>query len=73
MRCVWIAAPAIGAVAIAVAKVVIGDMVQEKARTCLHRIPFALIRMAMTQVPRELRDDLAAEYTAELAFVLSGT
>lgn len=73
MRSVWIAAPAIGAVAIVVAKAFIGDMVQEEARTRLHRIPFALIRMAITQVPRELRDDLAAEWTAELAFVLSGT
>ncbi len=55
------------------AKAVIGRMLQEKAAMRLGRIPFALIRLASARLPRELRDDVAAEWRAELDFVLSGT
>jgi hypothetical protein len=48
-------------------------MLQEEAATRLSRIPFALIRLATARLPRELRDDMAAEWRAELHFVLHGT
>lgn len=48
------------------------DMIQEEARTRLSRIPFALIRLAAARIPRELREDLADEWNAELEHVLTG-
>jgi hypothetical protein len=54
------------------AEAVIGRMLQEKAMTRLGRIPFALISLASARLPRELRDDVAAEWRAELDFALRG-
>ena len=54
-------------------KAVTGRLLQEDAATRLGRIPFALIRLASARLPRELRDDAAAEWRAELDFVLHGT
>lgn len=54
-------------------KVVVGPMLQQEAATRLSRIPFALIRLATARLPRELRDDMTAEWRAELHFVLHGT
>jgi hypothetical protein len=54
-------------------KVVFGHMLQEEAATRLSRIPFALIRLATARLPRELRDDMAAEWRAELNFLLHST
>jgi hypothetical protein len=54
------------------AEAVIGRMLQEKAATRLGRIPFALIGLASARLPRELRDDVAAEWRAELDFALRG-
>jgi hypothetical protein len=73
MRAAWIAVLAIGVTAGAVARAVVGDMAREEARTRLGRIPFALIRLAAARVPRELRDDLPAEWKAELEFLLADT
>ena len=61
------------AIAVAVVRAVLGDMFQEEARTRLTRIPHALTRLACAQLPRELRADYAAEWEAELEFVLKDT
>jgi hypothetical protein len=73
MRALLIAVVVIGAVVLGVVKAVMRLMIQEEARTRLERLPFALIRLASARVPRELRDDLAAEWHAELEFLLTGT
>jgi hypothetical protein len=73
MSSLWAAALVIGALVIGVAKAVIGDMIQEEARTRLGRIPFALIRLAGRRVSADMREDLTAEWTAELDFLLTGT
>jgi ABC-type multidrug transport system fused ATPase/permease subunit len=73
MNAVWIAALAIIGVAAAVSKAVMGGMIREEAQTRLGRIPFALIKLAGARIPGELRDDLVAEWNAELEFVLTGT
>jgi hypothetical protein len=54
------------------AEAVIGRRLQEKAMTRLGRIPFALISLASARLPQELRDDVAAEWRAELDFALRG-
>jgi hypothetical protein len=64
---------AIGAAAGGVLKAVMSGMMQEEASTRLNRIPLALIRLATTRVPDELRAELAAEWTAVLELVLRGT
>jgi hypothetical protein len=73
MSSIWVAAVVIVGMAIGIVKAAIGEMVQEEVSTRLGRIPFALIRLACIQVPPELRDDLAAEWNAELEFLLTGT
>jgi hypothetical protein len=70
----WIVALATIGVAVGVAKAVMGVMIREEMQTRLGRLPFVLIRLASARVPRaDLRDDLAAEWNAELEFVLTGT
>ena len=54
-------------------KTVIDAMAQEEAPTRLSRLPFVLIRMATARLPRDLRDDLASEWQAELHHVLHDT
>jgi hypothetical protein len=54
-------------------RVALGGMLQEEARTRLSRIPFALIRLASSRLPSELRCDLAAEWKAELEYLLADT
>lgn len=73
MSAPWIAAVVVGAVVLGLVRAVMRIMIQEEARTRLERLPLALIRLASARVPRDLRDDLAAEWTAELEFVLTGT
>jgi hypothetical protein len=73
MSVLWVAALVIIATAISALKAAIGGMIREEACTRLGRIPFALIRLAARRVPAGMREDLAAEWTAELEFVLTGT
>lgn len=73
MSSIWVAAVVIIGMAIGIVKAAIGEMVQEEVSTRLGRIPFALIQLACMQVPPELRDDLAAEWNAELEYLLSDT
>lgn len=54
------------------AEAVIGRTLQEEAVRRLGRIPFALISLVSARLPRELRDDVAAEWRAELDFALRG-
>ncbi len=54
------------------AEAVIGRMLQEEAVRRLSRIPFALISRASARLPRELREEVAAEWRAELDFALRG-
>jgi hypothetical protein len=51
----------------------ITQMCQEEMRTRLSRLPNALIRLATSRLPAHARADLADEWQAELAFVLTGT
>jgi hypothetical protein len=73
MSGVWIGGLVITGMAIGVAKAVMSVMIREEMQTRLGRLPFVLIRLASARVPRDLRDDLAAEWKAELEFVLTGT
>jgi hypothetical protein len=73
MTGIWIAALAIAATAAGVAKATVGSMIQEEVSTRLNRIPVAFIRLAVIRLPYDLRGELAAEWTAELEFVLCGT
>jgi hypothetical protein len=73
MSIAWIAALAIVGAAIGVTKIILGAMFQEEARSRLERIPLCLIRLAGGRVPADLREDLTAEWQAELDFVLTGT
>jgi hypothetical protein len=52
------------------AEAVIGRILQEEAVKRLSRIPFALISLASARLPRELREEVAAEWRAELDFAL---
>lgn len=49
------------------------EMFQEEAKTRLEHLPSTLIRLAALGLPREMRDDTAAEWQAELACVLRDT
>ena len=73
MTGLWVAVLVVIGLAASVARAVMGGMLREEAQTRLSRIPYALIRLAAARVPRELRDDLAAEWNAELGFFLTGT
>jgi hypothetical protein len=59
--------------AVGLGRLTLTDMLEEEARTRLGRLPYVLIRLARARVPLELRDDLAAEWEGELAFLLTGT
>jgi len=48
-------------------------MCQEEIRTRLGQLPRALIWLAARRLPKELRSDLAAEWTAELEFMVAKT
>jgi hypothetical protein len=52
---------------------VVSVMFQEEARTRLEHLPNTLIRLAAMRLPKEMRDDIAAEWRAELASVLRDT
>jgi HJR/Mrr/RecB family endonuclease len=49
------------------------EMFQEEAKTRLEHLPSTLIRLAALALPKEMRDDTAAEWQAELASVLRDT
>jgi hypothetical protein len=49
------------------------EMLQEEAKTRLEYLPSALIRLAALRLPKEMRDDTADEWCAELASVLRDT
>lgn len=49
------------------------EMFQEEAKTRLEHLPVTLIRLAALGLPKEMRDDIAAEWQAELASVLRDT
>lgn len=59
--------------AVGLARLILTDMLEEEARTRLGRLPYVLIRLARARVSQELRYALAAEWEAELAFLLTGT
>jgi hypothetical protein len=46
-------------------------MAQEEVRTRLEQIPAALLRLASTRVPAELREDQVAEWNAELEHIVA--
>lgn len=48
-------------------------MCQEEIRTRLGQLPRALIWLAARRLPKEVRSDLAAEWTAELEFMVAKT
>jgi hypothetical protein len=48
-------------------------MCQEEIRTRIGQLPRALIWLAARRLPKELRSDLAAEWTAELEFMVAET
>jgi hypothetical protein len=56
----------------AFALICISDLVSEEARTRLDRLPHALIRLAARRAPAEIRDELGAEWAAELHEILRG-
>jgi HJR/Mrr/RecB family endonuclease len=49
------------------------EMFQEEAKTRLEHLPSTLIRLAALALPKEVRDDTAAEWQAELTSVLCDT
>jgi DNA-binding transcriptional MerR regulator len=49
------------------------QMCQEEVQTRLTRLPYALLRLATARLPQEIRNDVADEWRAELAFVLRDT
>jgi len=51
----------------------LGVMCAEEINTRIGRLPNALIRVAALRLPRDVRSDLADEWTAELDFIISGT
>lgn len=73
MSALVLAAVGVAAAAVALVRTVLGEMLQEEVRTRLGLIPFGIIRLACARVPEELRADLAAEWEAELEFMLTGT
>jgi hypothetical protein len=74
MSAAWIAALVLGTSVIGgIAKLVMGGMIREEAQTRLGRIPYAVIQLATARVAPELRDDLVAEWRAELEFLLTDT
>jgi hypothetical protein len=63
----WLLLPLAGAYALG------KTMAQQEAETRLSQLPSALIRLAVRRLPPDLRDDMAAEWKAELEFILTGT
>jgi hypothetical protein len=65
-----------GAVAMLVAGLVasaVGGMVQDEIRVRLTRIPYGVLRLAALLVPADQRDDLRAEWRAEVSAILAET
>jgi HJR/Mrr/RecB family endonuclease len=54
-------------------KAAASEMFQEEAKTRLEHLPTTVIRLAALGLPKEMRDDTAAEWQAELASVLRDT
>jgi hypothetical protein len=48
----------------------VSGMVQDEIRGRLGQVPYALIRLAVSRVPRDLRDDLGDEWRSEVAGIL---
>jgi hypothetical protein len=51
----------------------ISGMIQDEIRTRLGRVPYALIRLAVSRVPQNLRAELGEEWRGELAAILKAT
>jgi hypothetical protein len=52
---------------------VLAAMCAQEIETRIGLLPNALIRLAVLRLPRDVRGDLADEWTAELDFIVSGT
>jgi hypothetical protein len=48
----------------------VSGMVQDEIRTRLGRVPYALIRLAVSRLPRDIRAELGDEWRSELAAIL---
>ena len=71
MSFAWLILVAIGLASFI--RVAASEIIQEEAKTRLAHLPATLIRLAVTRLPKEARDDTAAEWLAELDSVLRDT
>lgn len=58
------------ALVVALVLTTVGDLVSEELRSRLHRMPYAVLRMAIRRLPAELRQNVGGEWLAELHYVL---
>jgi DNA-binding transcriptional MerR regulator len=72
MSTTWLILAALGFLWLAV-KGAASEMFQEEAKTRLTHLPNVFIRLAAMRLPKEVRDDNAAEWRGELATVLIDT
>lgn len=73
MKTALLVASACATLAGVLVKTVFGPTAQKEMATRLRRFPFVLIRMAGARLPRDCREDLTAEWRAELDHVLQDT
>jgi hypothetical protein len=70
MTMLWVLAIGAALGAGALVNAVLSDMAKEEVTTRLNQVPVVLIRIATVRVPADLRDDLAAEWRAELDHII---
>jgi hypothetical protein len=73
MNLLWIGVGSLGLLVSWLLRATMADLLREEARTRVVSIPFAILRLAMARVPHAMRDDLAAEWNAELHYILRGS
>ena len=69
----WVRLCVVAALAVLLRRNTIAEMFSEEFKTRLSLLPYAALRLAALRVPRGTRDDVLAEWRAELGFILSDT
>jgi exopolysaccharide biosynthesis polyprenyl glycosylphosphotransferase len=73
MNAAWLGLCGAGFLAVWLLRDALTDMCKEEVRTRLVRLPHAVLRLVAMRIPRREREDVLAEWSAELDFILSET
>jgi hypothetical protein len=73
MRVGWVLLLGVAAIGYGLLRSAAKEMCEEEVRTRLSRLPEALVCLAASRLPGQVREEQADEWQAELAFLLRNT